>query len=221
MNGPYSSEYVEVQTVFESRPRFGSELCYLKWREDGMLLRGYLADRLVFEKSAVLKASAIIALLVEVSDLSVSLMDQMCWFNFRAVQYFKAKEFIAAMGFELDLENRELRYVSAGISECWMDTKEIKGRILVSGLFLGVNEKAYFDQGCIKIAEGDSVYFLTDGLADRVKEKTTGYLAPFEEQVLLLQQLACGKAKKDDATAMCLHIRSLPHNHKTEFTRSE
>ena len=206
MTKPVSSGCVEVRTIFAPYQFVSGDVFHLEWRNGGRLLRGYLVDVSGHGLATALQTSAMNVLLHETAELDMSLENQMQWLNRRASQYFAEESFAAAIGFEIDLEKKELRYTGAGITEFLADAGKAKGLTLVPGLFLGITEMGDFSCGCLELQQGDAFYFITDGLSDLMKQAIESKPAGFDGSVDWLQQMAQGDTKNDDATAVCIRI---------------
>ena len=62
----------------------------------------------------------------------------------------------------------------------------------------------------LPLESGDSCYFLTDGLADLLTHRQDAPLGDHSAMVAFLEELAKDTSCRDDATAICIQIRSLP-----------
>ena len=107
---------------------------------------------------------------------------------------------------------RQLRWVCAGLDEIRVATKEINGVIARSGSFLGAGPDESFAAESISFDVGDSFYFMTQDLSDRLIARGEDLLQQFAETVGLLKLLSTDNRRSDDATAVCIHVRSLPHS---------
>lgn len=206
MTKPISTAQVEIHTIFEPQQFVSGDVFHLEWRNNGKLLRGYLVDVSGHGLATALQTAAMNVLLHETAELDMPLSEQMRWLNRRAAQYFEEAAFAAAIAFEVDLVARELRYVGAGITEFGAKAHGVNGLVPVSGIFLGITEHGDFSSGAIELKTGDAFFFITDGLSDQMKP--TGIIKgnSFDESVKHLRHLATDKTKRDDATAVCIHV---------------
>ncbi len=204
------SPWLDVVTVYRPQGFVGGDLYFMDWRYNGQLLRGFLLDTSGHGLGTALHTSAIHLLLREINELNLPLADQMAWLNRRAHHYFDEASFAAAIGFEIDLTTRKLRWVCAGIPEIRIATRAVRGILARSGLYLGINLEETFDVHELAIDEGDTFYFLTDGLTDRLGMHTDLPFENFESMVKLITALADSPERRDDATAVCIKIKSLP-----------
>lgn len=215
---PEPSKFLEIDTIYKPHSYVGGDLFFMDWRYAGKLLRGFLVDAAGHGLSTALHTSAIHVLLREVNELDLPLTEQMRWLNRRAGQYFDDATFAGAIAFEIDLEMRQLRWICAGVPKFWVNMKAKQGAVDCAGLYLGINWNESFDVHTLPVEAGDSFYFLTDGLSDLLETKTEPLPEQFQEMVDCLKILSENHARRDDATAVCIRIRSLPKatiRHKT------
>jgi len=209
---PKPSDYLEITTLYNSFGYVGGDLYFLDWRYDGGLLRGFLIDAAGHDLGTALYTASLHVLLREVNERDLPLVDAMRWLNHRAVEYFDEAIFAAALGFELDLETRQLRCVCAGIPKIWMATKTKQGALEYPGMCLGIRENETFETHVMTVDVGDSLYFMTDGLAGQLERQTELPLGRYPEMVGLLRTLSEVEGRRDDASAVCIHVRSLPQS---------
>ena len=207
-----ATEWVDIKTVYHPYSYVGGDLYFMDWRYNGQVLRGYIIDATGHGLGTALHTSSMHVLLREVNELDLPLAEQMRWLNKRTGQYFDEGTFAGALGFELDFQTRQLRWVCAGIPEIWLATKNYQGAMTHPGMYLGVNAAETFDAHSLTLHEGDSCYFLTDGLAELLVNREDAPLSNYPAMIKYLEDLAQDSSCRDDATAVCLHVRSLPQN---------
>lgn len=204
------SEFLNIATIFEPLGFVGGDLYFLSWRYGGSLLRGFMVDATGHGLATALHTSSLHTLLREVNERDLPISDSMNWLNRRVGEYFSEGIFAGALGFEIDLEIRQLRWVCAGIPHVWMATKTMNGNVKCPGMCLGISEKELFDAHEISIDVGDSFYFMTDGLTDLMEGKEEFPLSQYPEMVAILRNLSKTELRRDDATALCVHVKALP-----------
>ncbi len=207
---PKPTEYLELKTVYRPYSYVGGDLYFMDWRYNGQVLRGFIADATGHGLGTALHTASMHVLLREVNELDLPLAEQMKWLNRRAGQYFDEGTFAGALGFELDLQTRQLQWVCAGIPEIWIATKNYQGVVAKPGMYLGVSAEETFDVHTVQVDVGDSYYFLTDGLSELLVCRSEAPIARYPEMVQFLKSLAEDEACRDDATAICIHVLSLP-----------
>ena len=209
LSSPAASEQLEIDIIYRPHSYVGGDLYFMDWRYGGKVLRGCLIDTAGHGLSTALHTSAMHVLIREVNEMDLPLSEQMRWLNQRAHEYFDEGTFAGALAFELDLQTRTLRWATAGITDIWVSTRQFGGIVKRSGMFLGMRMNENFETHSLPLGVGDSLYFLTDGLADLIeKEKTPVPIGQFAPMVQLLRSLAESPNRRDDATAICIRIRS-------------
>ena len=209
---PESSAYLDVTLMYKPMGFVGGDLYFLDWRNDGNLLRGFLVDTTGHGLATALHTASLHALLREVNENDLPLGEAMRWINRRVGAYFAEGIYAGALGFELDLEIRELRWVCAGLPEFWLSSRLVTSVVQSPGLFLGIRDSETFDVHSLPLSEGDCIYFLTDGLSDLLQQRTDLPLSRFPQMLELLETLSESEERRDDATAICIRVRSLPRS---------
>jgi hypothetical protein len=183
----------------------------LDWRYNNKVLRGFLVDTSGHGLSTALHTSAMHVLLREVNEMDLPISEQLRWLNQKAHEYFDEGTFAGALIFELDLQTRTLRWAHAGIPEIWVSTSELRGRVRRAGMFLGMKLDEHFETHEIPIAQKDAFFFLTDGLSDMISKQEKQELPQdFSDAIAELQSMAESSVRRDDATAVCILVKSLP-----------
>lgn len=205
---PRSTEHIRIAAFSKAHLYVGGDLYFLDWRFGGRLLRGFLVDTMGHGLGTALHAAAFHVMLREVNETDRPLVEQMRELNRRALRHFDDDTFAAVVGFEVDLENRELRWAAAGIPEFWISSDLVRGRVTTPGLYLGIRAEEIFESRTLPLQEKDCIYFCTDGLSERIREDLPLDSCPEMEQQLrnLMNEPDC----RDDATAICISIVSFP-----------
>ena len=212
LSKPEPSDYLEIATIYRPIGYVGGDLYFLDWRYDGNLLRGFLVDAPGHGLGTALHTASLHVLLREVNERDLPLADAIRWLNRRAVEYFDEGTFAGALAFELDLQTRQLRWTCAGIPKTWVSTKTHQGTVECPGMCLGINEEETFETHTMAIDVDDSFYFMTDGLSDLIRDQLQLPLENFSDTVELLKILSEAENCRDDATAVCVHVRALPRS---------
>ncbi len=207
---PQSSDALELYTIYQPYTYVGGDLYFMDWRFQGQVLRGYLVDAAGHGLATALHTSAMHVLLREVNEMDLPLSDQMRWLNCQSAKYFNEEAFAAAIAFEVDLQTHELRWVCAGIPGFWLSTQEKQEIVERQGMYLGMREAENFEMHVMPLSVGDCLYFLTDGLTDRIDHRTDLPLGSFTEMKEFIQDLIWSKERRDDATAICIRIQAFP-----------
>jgi serine phosphatase RsbU (regulator of sigma subunit) len=175
------------------------------------LLFGYLIDVTGHGVATALQTAAINAMIRETVSAGFSLYEIMNELNRRVGDYLKDETLVAACCFELDFKQKQLRYISAGITEFFADSLSIKGRVKTPGSFLGASMHPEFEVFYMGVQDGDVICFYSDGIADKL---TGGTELPinveFDDFLQSVRNIAVNGALRDDATAMCIKVGRLP-----------
>ena len=209
---PEPSEYLQIDAVYQPFGYVGGDLYFMDWRYDGTLLRGFLVDATGHGLGTALHTASLHVLLREVNERDLPLSDAMRWLNRRAGEYFEKGTFAGALCFELDLQIRELRWVCGGIPKIWVATKSQQGPVECFGMCLGLSADKLFEVHAMPVDVGDSLYFMTAGLAGLLETQADLPLDRYPEMVALLHPLVESAERQDDATAVFIHVRALPQS---------
>ena len=208
---PDSSQHVEIGLVYQPQSYVGGDLYFLDWRYNSKVLRGFLVDTSGHGLSTALHTSAMHVLLREVNEMDLPISEQLRWLNQKAHEYFDEGTFAGALIFELDLQTKTLRWAHAGIPEIWVSTHALRGRVRRAGMFLGMKLDEHFEMHELPIAQADAFYFLTDGLSDMINKQDKQELPQtFPDALAELRRMAESSARRDDATAVCILVKSMP-----------
>ena len=205
-----SNEYLEMAFIYHPHLYVGGDLYFLDWRRSGTLLRGFLIDAMGHGLGTALHAAAIHVILREINELDLPLVEQVQMLNVRTARHFSEDTLAAAIAFEIDLKQRELRWVTAGISDIWVGKKESQVVVSHPGSFLGVDENGSYEEQCLPLEEGDILCFCSDGLSDLLRQKELP-LRDWDKLNALLVQAAHSTECRDDATAVCVRVLSFPN----------
>lgn len=202
----FASDYLQLQILYEPCLLVSGDTCGYRWLKEDVLF-GYLIDVNGHGAATALQTAAMNVMMQETLHSFSSLSECMVELNNRVAGYFGDDIIIAAFCFEIDFEQRELRYVAAGITEFFADTGTIKGRVKTPGLFLGVSNQAQFEVQSIPLTEGDRFCFYSDGISDELDRGLN--VAPggsFIELVECIRSVAAEGVSRDDVTAMCIEL---------------
>jgi len=209
---PEASEYLDIALLFKPLGFVGGDLYFLDWRYDGSLLRGFLVDTTGHGLATALHTASLHVLLREVNEQDLPLGEAIRWINRRVGAYFAEGIYAGALGFELDLETRQIRWTCAGLPEFWLSSQTVCGAVQSPGLFLGIRDSETFDVHSLPLAVGDCLYFLSDGLSDLLPAKPELPLAHYPQMLEMLDALSLSAQRRDDATAICIKVRALPQS---------
>ena len=199
-----------LKIIYEPSLLVSGDFCWYQWLEDGDILLGYIIDVTGHGAATALRTAAISVMLQETLQAEFSLAERTVELNKRIASYLRDDNLVAGCGFELDLKQKKLSYIAAGITEFFADSAAVNGRIKTPGSFLGLCAQPEFKVMTIPIQAGDIFCFYSDGLADKLEDG--GSLpahAGFETVVQAVRSLSVTYPLRDDCTAMCIQIGSL------------
>ena len=209
---PAESKFLDIHTVFRPLGYVGGDLYFMDWRYEGRLLRGFLVDAPGHGLGTALHTASLHVLLREVNELDLPLTDAMRWLSGRAAEYYGDSVFIGALGFEIDLETRQMQWSCAGIRKIRVATAKQQGVIECPITCKGIGQIENFNKMVMPLEVGDTFYFMTDGIAAMLDELPTTPMENYSEMVGLINKLAENEGRNDDATAVCIRIASLPQS---------
>ena len=204
------SDYLDITTVYHPIAYVGGDLYFLNWRYGGKLLRGFLVDATGHGLGTALHTASMHVLIREVNERDLPLSVAMRWLNRRVGEYFDEGTFAGALGFEFDLELRQLHWICAGIPKILVSTKTQQCAVDCPGMCLGISEDETFEMHTLPIEIGECFYFLTDGLTDLLHGMSNLPLDRHSAMLDLLCTLSKSPERRDDATAVCIQVRALP-----------
>jgi serine phosphatase RsbU (regulator of sigma subunit) len=199
-----------LRIIYEPHAFVSGDFCGYHWMKKDLLF-GYLIDVTGHGVATALQTAAINAMIRETVSAGFSLYEIMNELNRRVGDYLKDETLVAACCFELDFKQKQLRYISAGITEFFADSLSIKGRVKTPGSFLGASMHPEFEVFYMGVQDGDVICFYSDGIADKL---TGGTELPinveFDDFLQSVRNIAVNGALRDDATAMCIKVGRLP-----------
>ena len=199
------SKRFDIAAVFKPKGFVSGDLYYMEWQEHCQVLRGFLLDITGHGMATALQTAAVNVLLRELVDLPqpLDLPGQLAWLNRRVPRYVDESTFVAAIGFELDFAQAELRFSAAGINQFLVNAE----RILAPGLYLGIHENEVYEMSRLSLATGDSICFLTDGISDIFDAEKLWTEMHANKIIHLFNETDIQDCAKDDATAICITLR--------------
>ena len=206
------SKHLTVTTLYQPQGYVGGDLYFMDWRYESTMLRGFLLDATGHGLSTALHTASMHVLLREVNELDLPLTEQMRWLNRRMSEYFDEASFAGALGFEVDLQTRQLRWCCAGMPLVWLSTAARQGLERCPGMYLGIRSSESYELHTLELVAGDVVCFMTDGLSRLVAQKSPEQPSRYELMQALLKELALSRQCSDDATAICIRVNSLPES---------
>lgn len=198
-----------LETVFEPYHFVSGDVYDYVWDSERQLLTGYILDVMGHGLGTALQTAALRVLFRQAIQSNLTPCERLNWVNGRAMPYFAEDSFAAAFCFDLDFKQNVLTYSAAGINYFLAGTAARREIVSLPGAFLGMAENLDWEQKTLAIQQGDNIYFMTDGLFDQIAGEADNLLAlSFETACNAIQQRARSPERRDDASALCIHINS-------------
>ena len=207
---PLHSEHVDIEILFCPCGDISGDLYHLEWQSEGKVLRGYLIDAPGHGLTTALYTSALSVLLHRAAELDMALDEQLHWLDRQIPRHFGDAVKVLGLAFEIDIETRELRFVGAGMPYFWAAAAARYGRVEVGGSDLGAENRLRKAMQKIPLSDGDLLYFTTGGLSGMLLHPPDAPLGKFRDMVQRLASFTKTTDCSDDATAVCIRIKSLP-----------
>jgi len=205
----YQDEKLTIKTIYKPVHIVSGDSYGYQWSRDSSKLYGYVIDVTGHGMATALHTSAISNLLNELLDAEQDLTTEMLTrLNERLLLYFQDDSFLAIIVFTIDFQHKVLSCVSGGINHILMDTGNQPQMVAIPGSYLGICHEAEFESITVPIRQGDSFYFISDGLYDIISQEMIAGAKNFEDTLHVLNQLAIRKGNRDDCSAICICIES-------------
>ena len=200
---------VSIKTIFEPLTLVSGDFYGYRWSHDGNTLHGYLIDITGHGIATALHTSAFSSMLNAVMDDHEEVWTEAAFnqLNNQLNSYFKNNTFAGLITFSLDLKNRRIACSSGGINYLLVSSREKNGIVRIPGIYLGVTSTPEFGTVTFPVQYGDTLYFFTDGISDRLTNEIVTGAGLFEETYEALSELAQSPQAMDDCSALCIQIR--------------
>ncbi|SFS46268.1 PP2C family protein-serine/threonine phosphatase [Marininema halotolerans] len=196
-----------LETIYQPHSFISGDCYDYYWDEEKKILSGYLFDIMGHGVATALQSSALRVLFEQASKKKLSLADKLAWVNDACLPYLADEYFFAAICFEMDFSQGMLRYAVGGVNYFLAERDRRHEMIGTPGMFLGIFEGMRFKEECIPFAKGDAFYFFSDGLYEKMPYPFTYEQRNFDETVHWLKALSQEPKRKDDVSALCIHVK--------------
>ncbi|WP_378954776.1 PAS domain S-box protein [Pelosinus sp. sgz500959] len=205
----YQDEKIIVRGIFNPLMMVSGDFYGYHWSADGNRLNGYLIDVTGHGIATALYSTAVNSLLNEaISDGKVWTQDKVAKINQRLIEYLNDTTFVAIMAFTFDFKEKQLTCITGGINYMLTSSEKHSGLVAIPGIYFGVTPHPNFGMVTIPIQNGDTFYFMTDGIYERLSEEVVDYSHDFESISHALTRIAENKSD-DDCSALCVQITGL------------
>jgi len=202
----YKSPLVEIRSIYRPYNYVSGDFFDFKW-ENSQVLNGYLLDIMGHGLATSLMMSALRVLLSQAFTQKLPLNEKLAWFNQQAIPFLTEDSFAALICFSLDFGKQELTYSMAGINHFLAITQGKTSVIKKPGIFVGLDKKAQFERHTLPFCSGDIFYFMTDGLFELLPTPTKFCPSSYTESYRWLFRAVRSPKRRDDVSALCLHIK--------------
>lgn len=202
---PLRNKKFSIETIYQPYDTVGGDLYNFRYFPEQQKLVGYLLDVTGHNVATAMRASALSALLWDVSSRNWSLSEKLTWVNQEVANFFSEDTFAAVIYFEVDLKQKKLDYVSGGVNYFFSHSQSLNSRVETPGLYLGILKETDFEDFSVPIEAGNSFYFMSDGLYELLENEVMQW-SDFSSSVKNLKKLSKSNERLDDVTALCIHI---------------
>ena len=206
--GDFQDETLAVRTVFRPMALVSGDFFgYCRLREKNEF-RGYVIDVSGHGIATALYTATVSTRLNEMMQQSdpwsSGTLERL---NREFLTSFQEDAFVAVIIFSLDFVHGQLTCWSGGINYLLASTQRQSGFISIPGMFLGAVENPEFNSITLPIQNGDTFYFMSDGISEGlIHQMASVNVGNFEATVGMLAQYAAGVVR-DDCSALCLKVR--------------
>ncbi|MEN6461935.1 MAG: PAS domain S-box protein, partial [Syntrophomonas sp.] len=200
---------VKINTIFEPYNLVSGDFYDYIWNYEQTKLFGFILDVSGHGLATALETTTIKVLFDEIAHQDMTIAEKLSWVNKQSMRYFADTSFAGAICFEMDFNEKTMTYASGGINYFMTCSRELNGVIKVPGAFIGLSREVDFEQHTIPIQNGDTFYFMSDGIYDQITAEDQINIANFDNMVDKLRKLARSDKRWDDASAVCFRIKGL------------
>jgi PAS domain S-box-containing protein len=193
-------------TVYQPLNGLSGDLYDIQYDEDSQMLFGIIIDVMGHGIAANSQGGILQYLFRQAVEKPIAINDKLAWINNEVAPFFSSGGFAAALIFEFDFKCKTLTYACAGVNQFFHISDNGPAVVKSPGLFLGINENESYDQCVLSFKSGDSFFFLTDGLYERI-EQPLEPLHTFWSMNELCREISASKTANDDASGIGILIR--------------
>lgn len=207
--GDFADERVQIRTLYKPYRYVSGDSYNYVVSADKDTVRGYLIDVTGHGISTALQTAAIRTILNdELAQDSPWTVETLKRLENRIQQHLSEESFVAALLFTLDCRQQLLHGVIAGINHFLLANGQNTGWVTVKGGYIGISSDMEFGELTVPFQAGDSVYFVTDGIYDKLMPEATPPVEDFDETMRSLRDIADSPDCRDDRTAIGIRVSS-------------
>lgn len=204
--GDYADEAVIVRTIYQPAQAVSGDSYYYHWRLENQIFNGFILDVTGHGVPTALQTAGIRVIMEQELENEICSQATLERLNERIESYLIEASFAAVVLFSFDFRTRILTVVSGGINYFLTQQNHSSSWITIPGSYLGISPKAEFGIVHISFEQGDSFYFLTDGIVDQMDMSVPLKEGKFEETVAQLEIIAKRSERRDDCSALCIKV---------------
>lgn len=216
-----SNEFVDIMGIYQPLRVVSGDYFDYYLSKDKMMLTGYLVDVSGHGLATALEAAAISVLLKERAIRGLApTKTNLAKLNKDMKKYFGESSFAALIIYQFDFRKRKLTYACCGINWVLAAQGRKQDWLKHRSSLIGIFEQPEFKIATVPICPGDSFYFLTDGLSERLADQSVCGLANYAATVKVLTDLAQQEIS-DDCSAVCVRVNGVVNRHQFYFNGLE
>ena len=218
--------YLSVRVVFKPYQVVSGDFYDFTWSHDHQKFSGFVLDVSGHGVSSSLQGIAVSTYFKEILDSPMGLEEKLNWINQRVLRYFTDETYAAALYYEFDFTRQVLNFATAGVYGFLAQSVALPKVVREGGSLIGITAMPEYTAHSVPIQPGETFFFMTDGLFERVQECHELAEADYEQNVAFLAAKAESSDVWDDCCAVCIRINGevsyplrLEFNKFSEYSR--
>ncbi|WP_371381799.1 PAS domain S-box protein [Sporomusa aerivorans] len=205
----YQDDQLTIHPIFRPLTVVSGDFFGYRLTHDKTKLHGYLIDVSGHGIATALYTSAISSLLNEAIDREDPWSrETFNWLNQYIFDHMSDNVLVALITFTIDFTVRQITCWSGGINYLLASTQCSNGIVAIPGIYLGATRTPKFDSLTLPLQNGDTFYFMSDGISERLPREIVNHAAHFDETLDQLRRFTNGTVS-DDCSALCIELRGL------------
>ena len=211
--GSFDDVLLSVRTIYVPHHIVSGDFYDFAWSSENKKFSGYILDISGHGVPSSLQGIVVSAYFKEVLDSQMNIPAKLAWINQHVQRYFTDETYAAAIYFEFDFLRRVLNFSTAGIYGLMAHAEGLPTFVKKAGSLIGISDAPEFTEWSVPIRDGDSFYFMSDGIYDQLEKREDRLeidAADFESTVSKMRALAEGESRRDDCCAVCVQVKGQP-----------
>ena len=218
--------YLSLRVVFKPYQMVSGDFYDFTWSHDHQRFSGFVLDVSGHGVSSSLQGIAVSTYFKEILDSPMGLEEKLSWINQRVLRYFTDDTYAAALYFEFDFTRQVLNFATAGVYGFLAASAVLPKVVREGGSLIGITTMPEYTAHSVPFQPGETFYFMTDGLFERVQERSDLPLEDLERSARFFAAQAESPEVWDDCCAICIRINGevsyplrLEFNKFSEYSR--